>query len=60
MKYGVLQLKGSWTQYDEGNEFTFRAQSLDKAYEHIRKSPELYDHLRARCFQESGLLYRHR
>lgn len=58
---GVLQLKGSWIALQEGNsEYDFQVQSMAKAHAHLKKSPELAEWIKGRCYQESGILYRHR
>jgi hypothetical protein len=59
LRYGVLSQKGSWYVYDEGVEYDFKVNSLARAYEHLRGAPEAVEHLKARCYQEAGIPFRH-
>lgn len=61
MALGVLTLKGSWVVLQEGNkEYDFQSQSFAKAHSHLKKSPELIEWIKGRCYQEAGILYRHK
>lgn len=55
---GVVAQDGTWIKYNEDG-FKLMAQGGARALEILRKTPELVDHLRTRCFQESEILCRH-
>ena len=57
VKLGVIEMSGSWLSY-EGDGFALRAQGAARALEQLRKNPDLAEHLRMRCFQETCTLLR--
>lgn len=56
-KAGIVETSGSWLNY-EADGFTLKAQGAARALEQLRKNPELAEHLRTRCFQETRTLLR--
>lgn len=57
---GVFRIAGSWVYYEEDENLAFQAQSTAKAARILSGNPELYQHIRHRCFQEAKTMYRHR
>jgi hypothetical protein len=55
---GVLEVSGSWYSYNEGG-YKLRTQGASRVLEVLRKDPGFVEHLRTRCFVESGILCRH-
>ncbi len=58
---GVMDRSGtSHYSYSEDKNFAFTANGIARAAEHLRKSPELVEHLRMACFRAVGTPCRHK
>lgn len=57
---GVIDQGGSWFSYSDDPAYEFKVNSTAKAQEHLRKHPELVDHIRTQCFRVAGTVCRHR